>query len=217
MHTLYRQLITALVLTALAGCSTQQERVAQVPPKRQAPPARRQQPPRPQPRPPVKRVERDVWKPRVQPRSWRYVVVHHSATTVGGASRFNKAHIEQNGWDELGYHFVIGNGTDTPDGYIEAGSRWWRQKHGAHCKTPDNRYNDYGVGICLVGNFEHGGRPSRAQMDSLTRLVRYLTNAYHIDSRNVSTHGALTHNTQCPGRNFSLAPILQSLRGYAIR
>ena len=65
------------------------------------------------------------------------------------------AHRRDNQWDELGYHFVIGNGTHTGDGQVEVGSRWGKQKHGAHCKTPDNYYNDHGIGICLVGNFEN--------------------------------------------------------------
>ena len=32
----------------------------------------------------------------------------------------------------------IGNGSDTVDGQIEVGSRWVKQKVGAHAKTPDN-------------------------------------------------------------------------------
>ena len=80
-----------------------------------------------------------------------------------------------NGWDELGYHFVIGNGRGTPDGMIEVGSRWHKQKHGAHCKTPDNYFNNHGIGICLVGDFTKR-RPSAAQMASLEQLVRFLSN-----------------------------------------
>jgi hypothetical protein len=92
---------------------------------------------------------------------WRWIVVHHSATVSGGAARFDKLHREK-GWDELGYHFVIGNGTDTRDGQIEVGSRWVKQKRGAHTKTADNRFNDYGIGICLVGNFNYD-RPTAEQ------------------------------------------------------
>ena len=96
---------------------------------------------------------------------WHYIVIHHSATPSGGAKAFDRMHREK-GWDELGYHFVVGNGTDTGDGQIEVGSRWPKQKWGAHAKTPDNRFNKTGIGICLVGNFDTE-RPTRAQMASL--------------------------------------------------
>jgi hypothetical protein len=46
-----------------------------------------------------------------------------SATDLGGAKRFHKQH-KARGWDGLGYHFVIGNGSDTADGEIEVGHRW---------------------------------------------------------------------------------------------
>src|ERR1019366_878150 len=78
-----------------------------------------------------------AWIPPVAPRPWRWIVVHHSDTTTGGAAAFDKMH-RAKGWDELGYDFVIGNGSDTSDGQIEVGSRWTKQKIGAHDKTSDN-------------------------------------------------------------------------------
>jgi N-acetyl-anhydromuramyl-L-alanine amidase AmpD len=143
---------------------------------------------------------------------WRYIVLHHSATRTGGAVRFDKMHVQKNGWDELGYHFVIGNGSDTRDGQIEIGPRWTKQKHGAHCKTPDNRYNDHGIGICLVGDFENGGAPSKAQRRQLFRLVESLSRQCRVPLGNIRTHGDITHRTACPGRNFSLAPLRNELR-----
>jgi len=131
---------------------------------------------------------------------WRTIVIHHSATAVGGARSFDRGH-KSKGWDELGYHFVIGNGTDTPDGLVEVGSRWHKQKHGAHCKTPDNFYNEHGIGICLVGDFTKS-RPTPRQMASLSRLVAFLTSRCGIPSDRVTTHGAVTHKTACPGRYF---------------
>lgn len=149
-------------------------------------------------------------------RQWRYIVIHHSATAVGGAARFHHTHKYENGWDELGYHFVVGNGSDTPDGYVEVGPRWWKQKHGAHCKTPNNEYNDQGIGICLVGNFEQG-YASEAQMRSLEALVARLMRTCHIPLSNIKTHGGITHKTACPGRHFSLAALKQRLSAQAAR
>lgn len=134
-------------------------------------------------------------------RAWRYIVIHHSATDGGSAAAFDQAH-RNRGWDELGYHFVIDNGDGGPDGRVEVGSRWRSQKWGAHCKTPDNAYNDYGIGICLVGDFTDR-MPSRAQLASLHRLVRYLATKYDIPPGNVVGHrDAPGTSTACPGRAF---------------
>lgn len=144
------------------------------------------------------------WIPVAAPNSWRWIVIHHSATPTGGAVAFDKMH-RAKGWDELGYHFVIGNGTDTQDGQIEVGSRWPKQKWGAHAKTPDNRFNEYGIGICLVGNFDVT-HPTSAQMASLDKLVAYLMKSYHIPADHVLGHGD-TKATDCPGRHMSVAAV----------
>jgi hypothetical protein len=144
------------------------------------------------------------WIPPVPPRSWQAIVIHHSATPAGGAARFDREHREK-GWDELGYDFVIGNGTDTADGQIEVGSRWVKQKVGAHAKTPDNWYNEHGIGICLVGNFD-GDRPTAAQMRSTARLVAYMMKTYHISADHVIGHGD-TKPTDCPGRYMHVAEV----------
>ena len=104
------------------------------------------------------------WMPLVPANNWRWIVIHHSATPTGSAAIFDREH-KSKGWDELGYHFVVGNGTFTHDGQIEVGPRWPKQKWGAHAKTPDEQFNNYGIGICLVGNFDLD-RPSPAQLQS---------------------------------------------------
>ncbi len=157
-------------------------------------------------------MDEPSWYPRgrrISPR-WTHIVLHHSATGTGGATRFDKHHRLNNGWDELGYHFVIGNGTDTPDGYVEVGPRWNKQKHGAHCKTPGNYYNEHGIGICLVGDFTTT-RPTPKQLASLERLVRFLCDKCGIPPRRVTTHGALKRTTRCPGRYFALEALRQTL------
>ncbi len=150
-------------------------------------------------------------------RPWQYIVIHHSASASGSAQEFDRYHRMVLGWNELGYHFVLGNGRGAPDGQIQVGPRWGKQKHGAHCKTPDNRYNDYGIGICLVGDFQSGGRPTEAQMRSLANLVRYLMRTCNISRRNILTHGGVTHKTQCPGKNFSLSDLNARLGSMAHR
>ncbi|MDB5293486.1 MAG: to N-acetylmuramoyl-L-alanine amidase lysozyme [Phycisphaerales bacterium] len=144
------------------------------------------------------------WVPFAAARQWQWIVIHHSATPTGGAAAFDKMH-RAKGWDELGYHFVIGNGTDTHDGQVEVGSRWPKQKYGAHAKTPDEKYNNFGIGICLVGNFDVS-HPTDAQMKSLARLTSYLMKTYHISPDHVLGHRD-TKSTDCPGRYVNIAVI----------
>jgi len=151
--------------------------------------------PRPRPRP---KPTRGPWY-IAGSREWKYIVVHHSASTASSAAIFDKAH-RGRGWDELGYHFVIDNGRGGPDGRIETGSRWRKQKWGAHTGgTPNNEYNNHGIGICLVGNYV-SSTPSRAQLTSLRRLVESLMNDYGIPRSKVIGHrDAPNTSTQCPG------------------
>ena len=151
-----------------------------------------------------------AWTPARKSGRWTSVVIHHSATTVGGADRFDEAH-RAKGWDGLGYHFVIGNGSDTADGEVEAGPRWRRQAHGAHCKTRTEYFNRHGIGICLVGNFEEDP-PSPGQMRSLRRLVGFLCDEFDIPPSRVYTHGGITGETRCPGRLFDLKAFRQELQ-----
>lgn len=210
----------ALGTLFLVGCQSQTSMVGELPSPNFSGPVAVQ--PAPRPLPPVVKAQpipspakvvppkvataqapRD-WVPPVAPRSWQAIVIHHSATPVGGAARFDREHKEK-GWDELGYDFVVGNGTDTGDGQIEVGSRWTKQKIGAHAKTPDNWFNEHGIGICLVGNFD-GGRPTPAQMRSLAKLVAYMMRTYHIPADHIIGHGD-TKATDCPGRLLNIADV----------
>jgi len=145
------------------------------------------------------------WAPGGRANDWKWIVIHHSATPAGGAKAFDKMH-KQKGWDELGYHFVIGNGTDTGDGQVEVGPRWTKQKHGAHAKTPDNQFNERGIGICLVGNFDTE-RPTRAQVAALNRLVGFLMKTYHVSPTQVLGHEDTGRATDCPGKFMDVASV----------
>jgi hypothetical protein len=148
---------------------------------------------------------------------WTCIVVHHSASDRGSPESIDRAH-RQNGWDELGYHFVIGNGVDYPDGKVYVGSRWEKQKHGAHCKVPGNYYNEHGIGICLIGNLEEHP-PSEQQMQALAQLVLFLESQCGFSYDRVLTHGGITGRTRCPGRFFSMSDLYRRINApmYASR
>jgi N-acetyl-anhydromuramyl-L-alanine amidase AmpD len=138
--------------------------------------------------------------PLYRSRKWKYIIIHHSATDEGNALDFYKAH-RGRGWDTIGYHFVIDNGTGgKQDGQIEPTPRWTKQMDGAHCKA--GGMNSVGIGICLVGNFNED-KVSQKQMDSLVCLVNTLRANYKISSANTVGHGKVTGaKTDCPGKKF---------------
>lgn len=148
---------------------------------------------------------------------WTCIVIHHSASDKGTPESMDLSH-RQRGWDELGYHFVIGNGIGYPDGKVYIGSRWEKQKHGAHCKVPGNYYNEHGVGICLMGNLEDHP-PTDQQMQALSQLVTFLESQCGFSYDRVLTHGGITGKTLCPGRYFSMNDLYRRINApmYASR
>jgi N-acetylmuramoyl-L-alanine amidase len=143
---------------------------------------------------------RHPWIPYAAARPWRWIVIHHSDTKTGSAASFDRYHKDVHQWDELGYHFVIGNGAGSRDGQVEVGPRWSKQKWGAHAGVKE--YNELGIGICLVGDFDTT-RPTRAQLQSLTQLTAWLMQSYHIPASRVIGHRD-AKSTNCPGRYMDL-------------
>ena len=142
--------------------------------------------------------------PDVQPRRWKYIVLHHSATEANDAASIDKYHRNKRGWvNGLGYDFVIGNGSRSGDGEIEVGERWLRQLDGAHCKADD--MNRKAIGICFVGDFEKNGGPNPAQVHSGIALVRHLAGRFSVPPENVLGHGEVSGaQTLCPGKSFPM-------------
>lgn len=137
-------------------------------------------------------------------------MIHHTATDVGSVDSIDEEHKKKkdgsgNPWLGIGYHFVIGNGNGMDDGEIEPTFRWREQMHGAHAGAGNKDYNQYGIGVCLVGNFENGP-PSSAQREAVIRLVTTLKREYGITSTNIVGHRDI-RSTECPGKHFPMAEV----------
>jgi hypothetical protein len=147
------------------------------------------------------------WVPsHASERRWKGIVLHNSATSSGNMATIDSAH-RANGWDGVGYDFVIGNGSGSGNGQIEPTFRWTGQKTGAHCKSNSNWANEQTIGICLIGNFNNT-KPTSAQMASLTKLVRFLSKRYGIPASKICGHKDVpghTTATDCPGRYFPMS------------
>lgn len=151
----------------------------------------------------------DLFLPPKADRPWKYIVLHHSASETGGYASIDREHRARLGWQGCGYHFIIGNGTESADGRIEIARRWSEQKLGVHCrdgKSPD--VNEYGIGICLVGDLEKSP-PTDRQVAAARALVAYLNDRYRISPGRADTHAHLAATpTSCPGRMFPASAIL---------
>jgi len=160
----------------------------------------------------IPRPGNNPWRPTVAAREWQYVVVHHTATGAGSVDSINASHLKNkdkngNPWLGIGYHFVIGNGDGMTDGAIEPTFRWRTQIQGAHAGSANKDYNERGIGVCLVGNFEKTP-PTAAQKRSVKLLVATLRNEYRIPVANVVGHKDIRASaTECPGKYFPMAEV----------
>lgn len=116
------------------------------------------------------------------------LVVHHSAsplsTTVGDIEKW---HVDERGWDAIGYHWVI-----TRLGFLEPTRPIIYQ--GAHARG----FNDGSLGVCLVGNnTEEANCWTELQVEALAELWLALRTA--IPDLEVHGHRDLASGTECPG------------------
>ena len=153
----------------------------------------------------------DLFLPPKADRPWKYIVLHHSANPEGSYDQIDREHRKVLGWEGCGYHFIIGNGTGSPDGQIEVARRWSEQKHGVHSrngKHPD--VNEYGIGICLVGDLDEAP-PTPRQIAAAKALIGYLGTRYAVPADHIGTHADLAAGpTACPGKYFPTRTVLGS-------
>lgn len=233
MHRIILVLATAALLLSV-GCESQQGgrglRPLPDPVLSTRPPERIEPipPPKPTPAPePLPDVGAGLVRLRdimpaggIQRGKWQVIVVHHSAARNSTPQGMDAWH-RQRGWaGGLGYHFVIGNGVNYPDGQLYVGPRWKSQSTGAHCKNAAGRYlgvwrdrnyfNDRGIGICLIGNFQSES-PTPRQLATLRDLTALLVQQTSAAPSAVWGHGEITHKTECPGRNMNMGSLRRSV------
>jgi hypothetical protein len=123
-----------------------------------------------------------------------HITVHHSAAPANiPLVKIARYHVEDpsHQWPGIGYHFYIG-----PDGTIFQTNRLETVSY--HVKYN----NDYTVGICFAGNFNHAV-PTPAQVNSGARLIAWLMQELDIPLENVKGHKEYPKNTtNCPGEQW---------------
>lgn len=142
-------------------------------------------------------------------RQWKYILIHHSGTDEGSEATIDRYHREVRHWKGVGYDFLIGNGRGSPDGLVEVTFRWEQQITGAH--AGDDEYNERGIGICLIGDFNKD-HPTARQMEALVGLVNHLQERCQIPTSQVLLHRHVRPGgTECPGRNFPFYELISLL------
>lgn len=149
-------------------------------------------------------LDEPTW--RAQPQRPRAFVVHHTATSDGGASpaavvrAIDVYHRVTRGWGDIGYHYLIDH-----EGRIYEGRSGGPTSIGAHAYD----FNEGTIGIALVGSYDQRD-PSAAAAESLVALIAWLSGEYEIAPEGWSQfHGQLFPNvmghretgrvTSCPG------------------
>jgi|TARA_R110000744_G_scaffold107262_2_gene203766 N-acetylmuramoyl-L-alanine amidase len=125
-------------------------------------------------------------------RSINKIIVHCSATPRNkdfSAEDIRDWHVKGNGWDDIGYHFVI-----RLDGSIEYGRMV--DKYGAHAKG--NNYDS--IGVCYIGGMnkdmtEWEDTRTEQQKESLLILLKTFKKLH----KNVEIYGHRNFSTKmCP-------------------
>ncbi len=146
----------------------------------------------------------------IKMREWHYIVIHHSGAFSGNEATIEADHLRRGMENGMAYHFLIGNGsTGLGDGEVREGHRWKYQLPGGHCHQ--EFLNTYGIGICLVGNFNRKG-PTPNQIKSLAALLFRLQAQFYISDENIHGHGQFYgEDSDCPGKLFPWANLWASL------
>lgn len=131
------------------------------------------------------------------------IVVHHSETETGNVETFRTYHVNVKKWADIGYHYIICNGSGGRNGEIQAGRR--EDLQGAHAaKTGPNR-NANSVGVCLVGK----GNFTSAQYEALLVTLTELCQKYGIAPSEATIQG---HHGDCPGPGLNLQQVILKVR-----
>lgn len=120
------------------------------------------------------------------------IIIHCSYTKSSmdiGAKEIKDWHVNDNGWSDIGYHYIIRR-----DGKIEKGRP--DNIPGAHARG----HNNDSIGICLVGGMGMDEKADcnfvRAQWMSLETLVSNLKKDH--DQATIYGHRDLDDDKECP-------------------
>lgn len=139
------------------------------------------------------------------------IVVHHTGSRVlrgfDSPSLIRFRHKYFRGFEDIGYHYLIGNGILTRDGEVYNARPV--EIEGAHAYG----HNKDSIGIALIGNFNFR-EPTEKQLNSLIELLAKNCRGYGLNEEDIYGHRELDNaNTSCPGEYIDM----DELRGQVWR
>ena len=103
----------------------------------------------------------------------QYIIIHHYGFAKATLQSIRNRHMEEMGWTDIGYHYIIGNGNGIPDGEVVEG----RSTSKGSCQCRD--FNSRSISVLLVGDFDRY-YPSKTQWKSLLSLLRRLMDEFNV-------------------------------------
>ncbi len=125
----------------------------------------------------------------------KFIVVHNS----GNHNSFEKIknlHVNVNGWEDIGYHWLINK-----DGNLIKGRS--EKFIGAHVFG----HNKNSIAVCLIGNLEKSP-PTKKQIETLIKFLKQKIKKHNLSVENILGHKEMTENEKmCPGKFVDLEKI----------
>ncbi|MFI8307787.1 peptidoglycan recognition family protein [Streptomyces sp. NPDC085927] len=152
------------------------------------------------------------------------IIVHH--TVSANTTNFSRAqahahahwvqdlHMDDNGWVDTGYHFLVSRGgwiTEGRHGSLQALAGGTGFVLGAHTSGQNNQ----AVGIANEGSYHAGATPPQAQWEVLVALCAYTCARYGIAATQLYGHKDYG-DTLCPGVFHAMLPRLRDEVGAAL-
>ena len=144
-----------------------------------------------------------------------YIAVHHTSRTYDTPGYVRLRHIFKRDWDDIGYHYMIGNGKAlmgaqafplgmldgilyTKDGKLYKGRD--EKLEGAHVYG----HNKNSLAVCLIGDLDVN-KPTEKQIDTLINFLAEKAREYKLPAERILGHGEFSGATKsCPGKNVDM-------------
>lgn len=125
----------------------------------------------------------------------KFIVIHHCQREIDSPEEIKKRHIHNRGWEDIGYHWLIGN----KNPLVENGKLYKGRDEkfiGAHVKM----HNKNSIGVCLIGNLDK--KPlTKKQIQTLIKFLKEKIKEYKISIKNIKGHREFSRVTKtCPGK-----------------
>ena len=145
------------------------------------------------------------------------LIVHHTVSENSSDSSRDRAHaharwvqdlhMDQNGWRDAGYNFVVSRGGWITEGCagslaaVEDGTHFIQGIHTAG-------QNTQALGIACEGAYHDGAVPTDAQWETLVTMCAYAADQYGVPSQEIYGHMDFG-DTLCPGAVHDMLPRLR--------